>query len=227
MVGMDRVSPAPKHAERTPPEASRVGKGATVVRLPQPSRTDAEIVCAMRRGEEWAAAALLDRYGLLVERLMRRILGHDNELADLVQDAFATILSSIGQVRDENAVKAWIASVAVHTAHHAIRRRKLTRLIFFWHKDDLPDVPARETNMGAREALRRVYAALDQLPANERVVFTLRFIEEMPLEEIASACNVSIATVKRRIARAEERFTAIARRDPVLQPLVQEGMRWT
>ena len=128
---MDRVSPAPKQVEQPMPAVTRSGKGAVVVRLPQRARSDAELVGALRQGEQWAAAALLDRYGPLVERLIRRIMGHDPELADLVQDALATILSSIDQVRDENAVKAWMSSIAVHTAHHAIRRRKLTRWIFF------------------------------------------------------------------------------------------------
>jgi len=55
----------------------------------------------------------------------------------------------------------------------------------------------------------------------------LRFIEEMPLDDVAATCNVSLATVKRRIGRAEQRFVAIARRDPILRPLVEEGRRWT
>jgi RNA polymerase sigma-70 factor (ECF subfamily) len=184
-------------------------------------------VAAIRRGERWAAAALLDRHGPLVERLIRRIMGHDADLADLVQDAFATILSSIDQVRDDNAVKAWMSSVAVHTAHHAIRRRQLSRWIFFWQKEEVCDAPAREADLGARECVRHVYAALDRLPADERVVFSLRFIEEMQLDDIAASCGVSLATIKRRITRAEQRFAAIAQKDPVLRPLLEEGRRWT
>ena len=136
MVSMDRVSSRPKQAEASPQSAPRAGTRATVVRLPQTARSDAELVTAIRQGETWAAAALLDRHGPLVERLIRRIMGHDVELADLVQDAMSTILSSMDQVRDENAVKAWISSIAVHTAHRAIRRRQLSRWIFFWQKDD-------------------------------------------------------------------------------------------
>lgn len=217
------MSPALK---TTQPSAPRIAGSAAVVRLPQPPRSDEEIVRGMRAGEAWAAAALLDRYGPLVERLVRRIMGHDPDLQDLVQDAFATILASIDQVRDEKALKGWIASVAAHTAHHAIRRRKLSRWIFFWQKTDPPE-PSCETDMGAREAVQRMYAALDQLPSDERVAFALRFIDEMPLEDVAQACGVSLATIKRRLARAEQRFTTIARRDPVLKTWIEEGMRWT
>lgn len=218
------MSPAPS---TTPSQQStpRIG-GAAVVRLPQPARSDEEILRGMRAGEAWAAAALLDRYGPLVERIVRRVMGHDPDLEDLVQDAFAAILSSIDQVRDDKALKGWIASVAAHTAHRTIRRRKLTRWIFFWDKGEPPE-PAREMDMSGREALRRMYSALDKLPAAERVAFALRVIDEMPLEDVASACGVSLATIKRRLARAEQQFTAIARHDPVLRTFLEEGTRWT
>lgn len=227
MVGMYRVASAPKQPDSRPTGAARPGKGGTVVRLPQTARSDAELMAALRRGETWAAAVLLDRHGPLVERLIRRIMGHDVELADLVQDAFATILSSIDQVRDDNAIKGWMSSIAVHTAHRAIRRRRLNRWIFFWQKEEPYEVAARDTDFAARECVRHVYAALDQLPTESRVVFALRFIEDMQLEDIADSCGVSLATIKRRIARAEQQFAAIAQRDPVLRPWLEGGRRWT
>ncbi|WP_234022989.1 RNA polymerase sigma factor [Sorangium cellulosum] len=210
------------------PTSPQPAPGRNVVSLlPQSERSDGELVHAIAAGEPWAAAMLLDRYGPLVERLIRRVMGHDPELEDLVHDAFATILTSIHQVRDGQAVKGWISSVAVHTAHRAIRRRRLSRWLFFWqHDEELPE-PSSVPAHGPREALRRVYAALDELSAEDRIAFTLRFVEEMPLEDVASACGVSLATVKRRLARAEQRFTALAKRDPVLRGWMEEGDRWT
>lgn len=225
MLAMTRLSPGPTSTPKLQNAPRSVESGAVVRRLPS-ARTDEEILRGIREGQSWAGAALLDRYGSLVERIVRRIMGHDPELADLVQDAFTTILTSVGGVRDEKALKGWIISVSAHTAHHAIRRRKLTRLIFFWTKDDPPE-PSCETDMGSREALRRVYAALSQLPADERVAFALRRIDEMPLEDVAAACDCSLATIKRRLVRAEQRFSAIARRDPVLKSWMDEGERWT
>jgi RNA polymerase sigma-70 factor (ECF subfamily) len=48
----------------------------------------------------------------------------------------------------------------------------------------------------------------------------------MDLGEVAESCDVSISTVKRRINRAETRFTAIARRYPVLREWIERGDRW-
>lgn len=210
----------------TPSIVARSGHRAAVVRLSPPNRSDEEILRALSAGEVWAAAALLDRYGIDVERILRHILGDDPELEDLVHDAFASILGSAANVRDSKALRAWIVSVAAHTAHRAIRKRKLTRWIFFWQGETLPDVP-HEMDLAGREALRRTYAILDQLPANERIAFALRHIEEMPLDDVAQACEVSLATIKRRLNAAEQRFTAMARRDPVLRSWLEEGQRFT
>ena len=68
---------------------------------------------------------------------------------------------------------------------------------------------------------------LDRLPVEERVAFTLRYIEEMSLEEVAEASGVSLATVKRKLSRAEARFLAAARADATLRTWLERGDRWT
>ena len=186
------------------------------------ARTDEELVRALAAGDRRAAGLLLDRYGPMVERLIRRILGHDPDLEDLVHDAFATILARVHQVREGEALKGWIAQVAVHTAHHAIRRRRAARWLVFWRHDEARADAFPE----ARDALRRAYAILEHLPAKERIAFALRFLDEMPQGEIARVCDVSVATVKRRLARAERRFVAAASRDPELKGWMEEGDRW-
>ena len=61
-----------------------------------------------------------------------------------------------------------------------------------------------------------VREALAVLSSDERIAFSLRHLEELELTEVASACGVSLSTVKRRLKRAEERFDALALRDPRL-----------
>lgn len=225
---MNHTTSTPRPLIGSPRPQKRAGSGGAVVRLASPGRSDDEIVKAVVAGEPWAAAALLDRYGAMVERLVRRVMGHDQELADLVHDAFATILASIHQVRDGDAVKGWIAQIAVHTAHHAIRRRRARRWLCFWKSDTEPPVePTTEPAVGPRDALRRVYQVLEHLPADERVAFVLRFLEDMTVNEVAEACDVSLATIKRRLARAERRFVAAAQHDAVLRVWLMEGDRWT
>lgn len=212
---------SPLLAVNKPPEA--------VVR-PFPSvRSDASILEGLRDGQPWASAALFDRYAPQVERVLRRILGHDLhvDLADVLHDAFVQILASAGRVRDPEALGGWIQSVAAHTAYKTIRARKARRWLRFWEPEELPEVQVEDANPETIEAYRRTYALLARLPTDERIAFALRHIEGMELTRVAEACEVSLATIKRRLAKAERRFSEGARRDDVLRVWLEEGGRWT
>ena len=207
-----------------PPRGPDAARGSRPDARATSAPSDEALVRAVQAGERWAASALVERYSAMVERLLRRVLGHDQEIEDLVQDALCTVLTSIHQVRDGAAVKGWVAQIAIHTAHRAIRKRRLYRWLLFWYPKPNEEM---ESPVGSRDALRRVYAALEELPPDERVPFALRFIDEMPLEDVAAACNVSLATIKRRLSRAERKFLAIAKRDGALTACIEEGDRWT
>jgi RNA polymerase sigma-70 factor (ECF subfamily) len=96
----------------------------------------------------------------------------------------------------------------------------------FRRSEDLPDVPIDVLPTDATEALTRTYCALPKLPPDERIVFALRFVAEMELTEVSAACQVSLATIKRRLDKAQDKFTAAGRKDPVLREWI-EGARWS
>jgi RNA polymerase sigma-70 factor, ECF subfamily len=192
-------------------------------------RDDAALVAGLRAGEAWARAALFDRYAPHVERILRRILGHHQhtDFADLLHDAFVQALASIDGLRDADALLAWMQTIAARTAYRAIRARRIRRWLCFWEPDELPEMPAVGIEPEILEAHRRTYALLDSLPARERVAFALRYIEGMELAKVAAVLDISLATVKRRLTHAEQRFARAAERDPVLRPWLKEGGRWT
>jgi RNA polymerase sigma-70 factor (ECF subfamily) len=192
-------------------------------------RSDADLVDALRAGDAWARVMLLDRFGVLVERLARRILGHEGhiDIADVVHDTFVAAFGSVHTLRSPEALVSWMQSVATHTACKAIRRRKARAWLRFVAPEDLPDCAVRPPSEEAVEAHDRTYRILERFSANDRAVFALRFIDGMPLADVAAACGVSLATAKRRLARAERRFLASALGDPVLALWVRKGDRWT
>jgi len=208
-----------------PSPKSQVG----VVRQLPFVRDDTALVAGLQAGEAWARAALFDRYAPQVERILRRILGHDQhtDFADLIHDAFVQALASIDGLRDADALLAWMQTIAARTAYRAIRARRIRRWLCFWEPEDLPEMPGPGIEPEILEAHRRTYAVLDALPARERVAFALRYIEGMELAKVAAVLDISLATVKRRLTRAEQRFARAAARDPVLKPWLKEGGRWT
>jgi RNA polymerase sigma-70 factor (ECF subfamily) len=172
---------------------------------------------------------LLERLGPLVERIVRRILGDDRhtERVDVVHDTFVAAFASVHTLKAPEALVSWMQSVATHTACKAIRRRKARSWLRFVAPEELPESPALSCDDEAQEAHRRTYEILDRFSAGERAIFALRFIDGLGLVEVAQACGVSLATAKRRLARAQRRFVAAALRDPVLAPWLRKGDRWT
>jgi RNA polymerase sigma-70 factor (ECF subfamily) len=191
------------------------------------ARNDAELVAALRAGEPGTPAMLVDRYGSYVERLLARVVGIDAELPDLMQDVFVRAISNLKDLRDPAVVKQWLGTLAINTAHVWIRRRRLRRRwVRFESPHDIPEPHAAAAGLEVNQMLRRTYEILDSLPADERIAFALRFVDGMDLREITELTGVSLATVKRRIVKAEKRFLAVARQDPLLQDRVESSPRW-
>ncbi len=186
---------------------------------------DRALVEALLGGHRGATAELFDRYAHHVERILVRILGHDHEVADLLHEVFARLLAALGTLQDPGALKGWLTGITVFTARECIRRRVRGRWLRFFAPEDLPDVESVATDEETREALRVTYALLDRLGADDRIAFTLRFFEGLEIVSIASACGVSINTAKRRIARAQRRFVALAEREPALKAWLEGGTR--
>jgi len=176
---------------------------------------EARLLEGLRANDASAREALVARYGQLVEGVVASVLGVDGELADIVQDALIQVLTSAKKVRDPGSLKAWIARVSVFTAQSALRRRRRRRWLRFVAPEDLPDLGA-PAPQPAQESLRATYRVLDRMPVDERAAFALRFIAELELTETAEACGISLATVKRRLRRAEERFLMLAADEPAL-----------
>ena len=184
---------------------------------------DYALIAGIRRGDPVAATALFQHYRGLVERTLVRILGFDSELADTVQETFIRALGSTRLLRDPQALPSWLIRISVCTASDLIRWRRRRRwLQFFAEPQDLVDrkndlVFEAEPDMEARQALRAAHAVLCSLPADERIAFSLRRVSGMELTEVAHACGCSLATIKRRLVRAEKHFLARAQKQQALE----------
>ncbi len=216
IVARIESNPAPAQAKR----------GSPVARLPFLD-TDRSIVAAVRAGQSAGGAALYDRYHAYVRRVLIRVLGPDAELRDLIQDVFMTAIDSIDRLEEPDALKGWLAGIAVFRARGEIRRKTRSRWFPLFSQEDLPEVEAPTATPEVDEALRTTYKILGKLPADQRIPFALRFIEGMELVEVADACGVSLATVKRRLSRAQKSFVTIAKTYPELREWIDGGSRWS
>jgi RNA polymerase sigma-70 factor (ECF subfamily) len=185
-----------------------------------PTWDDAALVALVRAGERDAVRELYRRYAGLVDRMVVRMTGFVTDREDLIQDVFVRVLDGIEDLREPRALKSWICGIAVRRGQEFRRERKRAPL---GHDDPSSlATPSRERDSESAMELRRVYHLLDQLDGDERAAFVLRRIEGMELLEIAEVVGTSLATVKRRLVRAETAFTKLAQNDAFLSSRLRQ-----
>jgi RNA polymerase sigma-70 factor (ECF subfamily) len=181
----------------------------------------------LRHGDPSAAAALYDNYAPYIRRILARILGvHSAELDDCLQETFTNAFFRAAQLRNADFLKTWLTRIAICSAIDQLRKKKRERWLRFMAPEDLPDPQIPPHRLEDTEALRAVYQLLERMPAKERVPFTLRQLEKMPLADIAEVTGVSLATTKRRIGAATARFESLAERCAPLESWLNEQGHW-
>jgi len=183
------------------------GRGSGLVLLePPPEPSDADLARRIARGERWAEEAFYRRHAAQVLTLAQRLLGNSWDAEDVTQETFVTAFAIWSQLRDLERARSWLMQIAVHKVHRQFRRRRLLRLLGLdRNADDLPlDALAREDlSAEARSELMVLDNALKLLAPKTKIPWMLRYVEGLPLEEVAERCDCSLATVKRRIADAQ------------------------
>ncbi len=137
-----------------------------------------------------------------------RLMGRDADVEDLVQDSFTEAVRGLRRLEDPQSFAKWLGSIVVRTASKLIRRRRLmARLGLHRPKDpiDVETIASRAASPELAAELHAIYEKLELLPTEERIAFTLRRIERMPLTDGGDGDMkaLSHATVKRRVAAAE------------------------
>jgi len=187
-------------------------------------KVDAALVAGLRAGHPDAPAAFFDRYGVYVERLLLRLIGKDHEIEDLLHEVFAESLDKIHRLRDPGSLRPWLTRITVFSARTCLRRRTRGRWLSFLPPEDVPELASEPAPHEARQTLSGVYRCMATLRPDDRIAFTLHVLHEMTLPQAADACGVSLATVKRRIARGRREFLTAAKQDPALiDRLPKEG----
>jgi RNA polymerase sigma-70 factor (ECF subfamily) len=190
--------------------------------LPAPE-SDEQLVLSLRAGHPDAGTLLFDRYAPHVRRVLVRVMGPDAEILDLVHDVFVTALEAVPRLLDPRALRAWITQIAVFTARARIRRRVRGRILRFLPFTELPEPELPPGDFEGSQAMQAVYRVLDSLDTDERIAFALRFVGGMELTEVAASCGVSLATIKRRLSRAQVNFARAAEREPALVDRLKRG----
>jgi RNA polymerase sigma-70 factor (ECF subfamily) len=175
--------------------------------VPSTPTSDADLVRAAREGEAWATDALVRRHQRRLNGLAFRLIGRDADVDDLVQESFASALLSLDRLKDPEAFAGWLNAILVRTASKMIRRRRLLARFGLGRGSleiDLDALVSPSVSPDDAAELRRLYTLAAELPAELRIPLLLQRVEGLELEEIRTLTGGSLATIKRRIQKAED-----------------------
>lgn len=217
----------PRAAAPAAPATPQSAEGRARDVAPIPFRgDDVQLVQALCAGHPGAAAAFYDQHAKHVLHTLRSILGADEDVPDLLQEVFLRGFLSIRQLREPERAGSWLNKIAVWVAgQHRRQRARRTRLRELSPEHTHP-VHCEQPSLEARRSVHAFYHLLDRLPAHERMAFTLRYIDGMTLPAAADACQTSLATFKRRLARAQQRFRRAAQEWPGIEEWIELGTRF-
>jgi RNA polymerase sigma-70 factor (ECF subfamily) len=177
---------------------------------------EASLIARLRAGEQSAFEELVTEYQPLVYALILHSLGNAEDARDATQETFLKIYRHFERFRGEASLKTWICRIAINQARSTERwwrrRRRNETSSLDEPADELGGISTRltsrtatpESQAIARERRRQLQQALGGLKKDFRVAVVLRDIQGLSYEEIASILEISVGTVKSRIARGRE-----------------------
>jgi RNA polymerase sigma-70 factor (ECF subfamily) len=160
---------------------------------------DAMLIAQAIAGDERAFASLYKRHARYVAGVIYRLAGNDADLEDVLQESFCDAAGALSSLRDPTGFRPWMVRIAIRRLHARFRRRRRWRWLLGAAEVLTPTV----SDPRARQRVDNLYDVLDTLPIALRTPWILHVIEGETLPEVAKMCDVSLATVKRRIAEAE------------------------
>jgi RNA polymerase sigma-70 factor, ECF subfamily len=175
---------------------------------------DADLARLARQGEAGAFRTIMRRYNRRLYRAARGVLRDDSEAEDAVQEAYLRAFTGISEFRGEASLSTWLTRITLNEALGRLRRRRpsvdLESLDAARSRSAAQVIPfplaTADTDperTAARRQIRQLLEqAIDGLPEAFRLVFVLRDLEEMSVEDTAAHLGLRPETVKTRLFRA-------------------------
>ncbi|WP_341503237.1 RNA polymerase sigma factor RpoE [Gallaecimonas sp. GXIMD4217] len=189
----------------------------------QKAENDLALVRRVQRGDKQAFNLLVGKYQHKLANLVSRYVKNPGDVSDVVQEAFIKAYRALPNFRGESAFYTWLYRIAVNSAKNylvAQGRRPpasdvdASEAEYYDGSEALKAVDTPEHLLLSDEIKKVVFDAIEALPDDLRSAITLREMEGMSYEEIATVMDCPVGTVRSRIFRAREAI------DKKLQPLL-------
>jgi RNA polymerase sigma-70 factor (ECF subfamily) len=170
---------------------------------------DSDLVARLRAGERAAVEEAYVAHHAAIRGFARRLVGDAAAAEDIVHEAFVALPRAIRRFRGDGSLRAFLIGVAAnHSRRHvrsAMRRRKATERLAA-HEDTKPRSIDATDQLITRQLADKLWAALDELPIDQRVVFVLCEAEQRSSVEVAGIVGAPEGTVRTRLFHAKRKL---------------------
>ena len=147
--------------------------------------------------KEQAFRALMEKYQHTVYYTVRHYVFLHEDADDITQNVFIKVWRYLENFRGESSLKTWITRISINESLTFLEKKKKTlNLSDDQYTDHLLNVAAEERHFSADNIEQLLQKAIIKLPEKQRLVFTLRYYEEMPYEEMSKALGTSVGALK-------------------------------
>ena len=182
------------------------------------SKATHEIECIRRaqQGDGEAFGPLVERHQQRIFSIVFHLVRRRDEVEDLALEIFFKAFRAIRSYNFQSSFATWLSRIAVNHCYDYLRKVRASRISYY---SEMPEESARELERkvespqprgldhGEKVALRDfVGRLLARAPADDRVILTLKELEDFSVEEISDLLNLKSSTVKVRLHRARKRM---------------------
>lgn len=168
--------------------------------------TDHKFLEKLKQKDVLACKQLYLQYADAMYNVCLRILQHQAEAEDALQEAFIKVFNNIQQYRNESSIGSWIKQIVTNTCLNVLKKRKIT---FDELKDDVSEsesVSENESENGNDYSVDDIKKVIEELPQGYRVVFNLYMFEDYSHRQIADMLEISESTAKTQLFKAKRKL---------------------
>ena len=177
--------------------------------------SEVEIIQKLRQGNEQAFRQLVEKYQKLVINTCNGMVHNMEDAEDIAQDVFIEVFRSIDKFRADSKLSTWLYRIAVNRSLNFIRDNKKNKW-FQSFEDSVKSKIALHENlantrsdqpefvMENKQRAAMLHEAIDSLPENQKVAFTLSKYEELSYQEISAVMDVTVSSVESLLHRAKK-----------------------
>ena len=168
--------------------------------------THRDVVEACKRGERSAQFELYRLYSKAMYNTCLRMLRHENDAEDALQNAFVDIFGKLETFMYQSSVGAWMKRIVVNNCINFLKRQKVTFEVFEPEVHLTNKTTEDEAVTETIFSVENIKKAMTELSEGYRVVFSLYMMEGYDHEEIAQILHISESTSKSQLSRAKQKI---------------------